>query len=256
MQKQLEQAIALAQSGQRAAARDLLQEIIAQEPSNETAWLWLASLAITQDERIEALTSVLAINPANPQARSALQKLGFPLDDLPSRGAPAAVPMTTTTAKSQGLSTLEMGIIGAVAVLIALVLMLFATGLVGGDEPAPTDTPTPTVTPGPSLTPTLRVTATPSFTPGPSPTPVVNPTLPPEQEIIVPTAPPLPTRILAPTITPRATRTIPFTLTPTPTLTPTITLTPPDEPTPSPAPAEPPAGPDIRQGQPLPGVAP
>ena len=39
----LEQAITLARSGDKGAARDLLYQVVAQEPDNEHAWGWLAT---------------------------------------------------------------------------------------------------------------------------------------------------------------------------------------------------------------------
>ncbi len=207
MQEQLQRAIELAQQGDREAAHDLLREVVAQDPKNETAWLWLASVAHTQDERIAALRTALRQNPANDQTRAALEKLGITAD-LPKAG---------------GLSTTERLVIGGVVVLVVLVVIFFATGLVTGDDPAPTDTPTPTFTPRPLASPTPFLSPTPSNTPGPSPTPIVNPTLPPERDLSLPTSTLRPTRTLAPTITPRPTRTLPPTATDTETPLPTDT---------------------------------
>lgn len=71
----LKEAIAVAKAGQRPRARELLLELIEQDPHNEAAWLWLSSLLPTLNERITALETALTINPHNIQAQQQLQKL-------------------------------------------------------------------------------------------------------------------------------------------------------------------------------------
>lgn len=71
----LKEAIAAAKAGQRPRARELLLELIEQDPHNEAAWLWLSGLLPTLNERITALETALTINPHNTQAQQQLQKL-------------------------------------------------------------------------------------------------------------------------------------------------------------------------------------
>ncbi len=78
LDKRLKEGIALARTGQRAAARAILEEIVAADPYNETAWLWMAAVVSTNAERREALEIALEINPANREAREALNRLGGP----------------------------------------------------------------------------------------------------------------------------------------------------------------------------------
>lgn len=71
----LKEAIAAAKAGQRPRARELLLELVEQDPRNEAAWLWLSGLLPTLNERITTLKTALTINPHNTQAQQQLQKL-------------------------------------------------------------------------------------------------------------------------------------------------------------------------------------
>ena len=44
MSSQLQQAVELAQAGQREQARQLFRQFLQTEPDHEVAWLWLASV--------------------------------------------------------------------------------------------------------------------------------------------------------------------------------------------------------------------
>lgn len=68
----LSEAITAAKLGQLALARKLLGEIVAKDPKNERAWLWVAGLAEDRQAAYEALNRVLDINPRNQQAINAL----------------------------------------------------------------------------------------------------------------------------------------------------------------------------------------
>ncbi len=68
----LQQAVQLAQAGQKSEARQLILQFLQTEPSNETAWLWLASVAGDQTEYQRALNEVLRLNPNNQRAQQLL----------------------------------------------------------------------------------------------------------------------------------------------------------------------------------------
>jgi hypothetical protein len=68
----LQQAVQLAQAGQKAEARQLILQFLQTEPNNETAWLWLASVAADQTEYQRALNEVLRINPGSQRAKQLL----------------------------------------------------------------------------------------------------------------------------------------------------------------------------------------
>lgn len=61
-----------AKAGNKDEARELLQQSIRLDPRNEAAWLWLASVARDNRERVFSLQKLLEINPNNDTARKAL----------------------------------------------------------------------------------------------------------------------------------------------------------------------------------------
>jgi hypothetical protein len=71
----MQEATALARSGDKAEACYLLQEIAEAQPDNEAAWLWLALCTPTKEERLHALQQVVAINPANARAQRLLAQM-------------------------------------------------------------------------------------------------------------------------------------------------------------------------------------
>jgi tetratricopeptide (TPR) repeat protein len=72
----LQQGIAAARAQQHDQARDLLRQAIRMDPQNETAWLWLSSVAADDKERLFCLKQLLSINPKNEHAIKGLQALG------------------------------------------------------------------------------------------------------------------------------------------------------------------------------------
>jgi CheY-like chemotaxis protein len=60
--------ISAAKSGDRTEARDLLFQVTENDPQNEAAWLWLASISEYPEELLANLDKVLSINPANEKA--------------------------------------------------------------------------------------------------------------------------------------------------------------------------------------------
>lgn len=198
-QHRLQQAIELAQRGERTQARTLLLALVSENPHLELAWMWLATVATSPQERINALRQVLEINPTNDTARNALEKLGETVPESSS----TEIEVKASRALLRSLTPLEIGAFIAVVAVLMLVLL----GLMfqfGSEEVAlPTSTTTPTPTATSTTLPTITPTPFPSNTPGPSPTPLVlPPTWTPEPSITV-----RPTRTLAPTLTPRPTRT-------------------------------------------------
>jgi tetratricopeptide (TPR) repeat protein len=70
----LQQGIAAAKAGKKDKAREILQNVLAQDPKNETAWWWLASV-LDKEDAIICLKNVLKLNPGNKEAQAALAKL-------------------------------------------------------------------------------------------------------------------------------------------------------------------------------------
>lgn len=71
----LDQAIAASQAGNHRNALSLLAQVVALDPRNERAWLWLAELVETDAQRIDCLKRVLSINPDNSLAQQRLRTL-------------------------------------------------------------------------------------------------------------------------------------------------------------------------------------
>jgi len=71
--KRLRQGIAAAKAGNKEEAEQILREVVAREPQNERAWLWLSAVVEGVDEQRACLQRVLEINPTNAFARSGLR---------------------------------------------------------------------------------------------------------------------------------------------------------------------------------------
>lgn len=86
------QGIAAAKAGENDRARELLQQSIRLDPRNEAAWVWLASLARDQRERLFCLQKLLQINPQNETALQALAAMKIAPEHLlgAARSAPPA----------------------------------------------------------------------------------------------------------------------------------------------------------------------
>ncbi|XWX03256.1 hypothetical protein VZO05_12160 [Aggregatilineales bacterium SYSU G02658] len=201
LNQQLQAGIAAAKAGNRAAARELLEGVLAQDSQNELAWVWLAGVVNTIAERRVCLERVLAINPNNEVARRALIQLGgtppSPPEPPPSTPPPArSTPPARATPppprpvvppdddrRSSG-PRLLLYVVGGV-VLIAVVASLVSS-LLGPqvvvtsitDTPIPIEafaqivspTPFPTLTPNIVLVTRAPATLPPTFTPTPAPT--------------------------------------------------------------------------------------
>ncbi len=133
-QDKLKQAIAAAQRGDKTAARRMLQQVLGEDRDNELAWIWMASVVDSFDERRACLERVLKINPNNARAKEALRRLGF---DAPTErtaaGSPSAATATTAAAgaiRGGGNRTLYFAI-GA-AITIVLIALVVASLLSGG----------------------------------------------------------------------------------------------------------------------------
>lgn len=71
----LRQAIGLARAGKRDAARDIFLRVVEEDPRNELAWMWLAGLVDSFEDKVIACENVLTINPSNEKARRYLETL-------------------------------------------------------------------------------------------------------------------------------------------------------------------------------------
>lgn len=211
IQDQLRLGIEAVRRGDKVAAQLLLRQVIAAEPTNELAWMWLASAVESLTERRECLERALAINPNNARAQEALRRLSGgqqparPVEPTrtaapPQRQIDRAALAPEQTGGGPRLATLILVAVAALAIVAALIF-----GLVFFQQANPLAPPTevnpeiafaPTATPSPdpqsfTATPFLGVivtreadeaellppTFTPTFTPQPSitPTPTATP---------------------------------------------------------------------------------
>lgn len=205
----LAEAIRLAQAGQRAEARAILEGIVSVDPERDLAWLWLATVSTDQAERVAFLERALEINPESTTAQTAYERLtGHPYySSAPAPAASLAPRSSTRQPSGSTLSRLDKSRSLMIWSLAAL-LIFFAVGAVlvmfildsQNDEDddinmapvlAPTFTLEPGVTeadlPAPGITLAPSETPFPTHTPGPSPTPVtLPPTWTPSMTITVP----------------------------------------------------------------------
>lgn len=94
----LQLGIKAAQAKHKTEAYQLLSQVVRRDPGNEQGWLWLAAVAPTPQESLDAFTHVLAINPSNEQARVgqrwASARLAPPAPAAPAPSAPVAAGFT------------------------------------------------------------------------------------------------------------------------------------------------------------------
>ncbi len=70
-----QQAVALAQAGQREQAREALNRLLLSEPRHELAWLWLTNLTDGTDEQLKTLAPALTHNPTSPRLKERQNQL-------------------------------------------------------------------------------------------------------------------------------------------------------------------------------------
>lgn len=75
IQDLMRQAIEAAREGKKAEAKNLFQQVVDRDDKNEKAWMWLASVVETDEERRVCLSNALFINPNNERAQAAMAKL-------------------------------------------------------------------------------------------------------------------------------------------------------------------------------------
>src|SRR5258707_15459313 len=88
--------IQAAKNKRRAEARRLLEQVLEADESNETAWMWLASVVDTPREKRICLENVLELNPDNVRARETLAQLG----PAPQSAAPSTPTQTSPPASA------------------------------------------------------------------------------------------------------------------------------------------------------------
>ncbi len=75
VQELLRKGIEAAREGNKAEAREFLQQVVDLDDKSEKGWFWLASVVETDEERRVCLANVLFINPNNERAKKAMDQL-------------------------------------------------------------------------------------------------------------------------------------------------------------------------------------
>ena len=73
--EQLREAVTAVKTNHRLKARTLLRDILADEPTNEMAWIWLSEASDEASEKVYALKQALAINPERKAVQQRLTQL-------------------------------------------------------------------------------------------------------------------------------------------------------------------------------------
>ncbi len=96
----LQYAINLAKAGRKLEARDLLRQVVAWQPVNQAAWLWLSGLATDKKEAEAALAQARKINAANPHLLQAEQWVAHRFSDQPQTRKTPVIARTTAETNS------------------------------------------------------------------------------------------------------------------------------------------------------------
>lgn len=199
IQTALQDAIRLAQSGQRTKARRLLEQVVRADPRQALAWMWLATVSTNRDERVGFLERALALNPDNPTAQEAYAQLTG-RKFIPPPAAPAAAALGDRTVLLRGGA-----IIIVMLVFLGVAVLVIANQFGSSDREVrrPVSVPRRTVAPSAPqvlVTPSPTLTPYPTYTPGPSPTSIWSVPLPTWTEVATET--PAPTQTSGPSLTP------------------------------------------------------
>lgn len=218
IQNLLKSGIEAARGGNKAVARKIFEQVLREDPQNELAWMWLATVLDNPTDRRRALERVISINPNNARAQQALSKLQSvsPETDQVVRSTPPPERVSTPPVSRASLDDLRVAERAGASrspSLLYIVFLSLAVGLIIGaaalivmqlsdedEEEIPTqvsgpptiiatlEPPTPavplvrTVVPGSIERPDLGPTWTPSPTSTPLPSATPTATLLPLEE--------------------------------------------------------------------------
>jgi Tol biopolymer transport system component len=193
LQDLMRQGVEAAREGRKAEAKDFFQQVVDQDDKNEKAWMWLASVVETDEERRVCLSNVLFINPNNERAQSAMAKL-----DMRSQQSKQDEEVIPGISRRQ---LLMFGGGGAAVIVLLLIIFLVITGSRNAQNAEATRVIMDTFATGTGIvamaaTENANGTATQAAAVTPTPTPTAtssNPTLPPEMSLVTATPTPAPT---------------------------------------------------------------
>lgn len=152
----LQNGITAFKSGKSEEARNYLIAAVKENPKDENAWGWLYQVANNDNERIECLKKIIAINPNNEKAKQLLnQLLASPLTptpvitDLPQQKQVNPPSLSSEQANSSNNSTRKNNrkpLTYSIAIIVSLcVVCLVAALAINASTPSQLTTPSPQV---------------------------------------------------------------------------------------------------------------
>lgn len=85
LEKLLQLGITAAKDGNKEGARILFKQVLDMDKKNDRAWVWLASVAESNQQRRQYLETALKYNPQNEQAQKAIKKLSAKRSNIEQR---------------------------------------------------------------------------------------------------------------------------------------------------------------------------
>jgi len=138
----LQNGIAAFKAGKRDEARKLFIAAMKDEPNNEHIWGWLYQVSNNDNERIQALKKVVALNPQNAKAKELLDKFLAP----PVMSEPLQTPVrpqSNIAPAAPKNNTLRIGLAVAVSIFVVICcLIAIANSFSSGSLTTPLSTNT------------------------------------------------------------------------------------------------------------------
>ena len=193
LQDLMRQGIEAAREGKKAQAKGFFQQVVDLDDKNEKAWMWLASVVETDEERRVCLSNALFINPNNERAQTAMAKL-----DARSHRAKQDEEVMP------GISRRQLLIFGGGGVAVVILILLVFIALTGSRNASNAEATriisdgysTGTAIVALAATDNANATATVAALATATPTATATDaraTLPPELSLVTPTVTPAPT---------------------------------------------------------------
>jgi hypothetical protein len=146
----LNQAVAYIKAGNTEKGKQILVNVLRQNPRDENAWLWMSRCVTTREQKKDCFERVLKINPQNQHAIEGLKRINNPTLSKPQ--PKTAINPKPTNTKSNRPLLIVIGVI-----VISIVLCICGLPSIGlffnSSTPSPPKTRVPTKTPFPTVNP-------------------------------------------------------------------------------------------------------
>lgn len=134
MANKLNQAVRLIEAGQEAKARRFLADVLKSDPTNDEAWVMMAAVAKTDEQRKKCLREALKLNSRNQTARRALLSLQERQRFAPVSNVHLTTPPVPTAKVPSGIlkgTALAAGVVIVAATILGIALFLQRDQLTG-----------------------------------------------------------------------------------------------------------------------------